>query len=275
MSLMKKKMLSLGVLFSSSLVFSVDCFSYDKIVGGQKVTDLKEVPFMTSLSGACGGSIISEEWVLTAAHCVGHFTQVKGGILNLRDTGYSFKVKRVIKHPKFNYSTMSYDFALVQLTDKINFKKTQLAPLKLASPEFENGEHQSPGLDATVFGLGRIGETQENYSKDLHKVVVPIVSNDEANLPDAYNGEIDNTMIAAGYAGGGKDSCQGDSGGPLVVYDQHNDPVQIGVVSWGEGCAAPNKYGIYSKVSSAYKWIQEITASGPEKRESANVRKER
>jgi trypsin len=257
-SLMKQKSIGSFLIVGSLLTFSL-AQAKEKIVGGERVKDLKEAPFMVSLSGACGGSIISSRWVLTAAHCAGYFSEVKGGILNLREQGIKFAIKRVIKHPKYNSSTLSNDFALVELKEAIDFSTTNLRPVKLATPSFEDEGYQAPGIDSTVFGFGDIGERQTNYKKDLNKVVVPIVSQEEANSPESYNGEIDETMLAAGYAGGGKDSCQGDSGGPLVVYDQQNEPVQVGVVSWGEGCAGPDKYGIYSKVSSGHSWIMATT----------------
>lgn len=228
-----------------------------KIVGGEAVKDLSEVPYMVSLSGSCGGSIISARWVLTAAHCAGHFSNVKAGILNLKETGINFKIKRTIKHPKYSPSTMTHDFALVELEEAIDFKKTKLKPIKLATKKFESDGHQEAGMDSTVYGFGNLGSGQYNSKRDLNKVVVPIVTNETANAPESYDGQVDETMIAAGYASGGKDSCQGDSGGPLVVFDGNNEPVQIGVVSWGEGCAAADKYGVYSKVSFGHDWIKE------------------
>lgn len=252
---MKKFMMN-AVLISSVLCALPFAHAKEKIVGGEHVTDVKEAPYIVSLSGVCGGSIISKKWILTAAHCAGYFTKAKAGVLNLKETGTSYTIKQVIRHPEYDSRTMTHDFALAEVEGEINFAGTNVRPVKIASADSVKEGYENPGIDSTVYGFGNLGEYQSNYPGHLNKVVVPLVSNEDANKDDAYKGEIDETMIAAGYTSGGKDSCQGDSGGPLVVFDHQNEPVQIGVVSWGEGCARANKYGIYSRVSTAHEWIQ-------------------
>jgi trypsin len=251
-----KKFVMMTVVFLS-LQQSVSAF--EKIVGGEPVTDPNEASFTVSLR-SCGASIISSKWVLTAAHCYGHFSSIKGGVLSLDDVGISLPFKNVIRHPQYSKPiAFSNDFALIELSSEIDFAANpSLKAIKLATADFEAQGYQAPGLESIVYGWGRTSEGGSSSSV-LNKVVVPIVSNEIANSPIAYNGKVNDTMIAAGYANGGRDSCQGDSGGPLIMHDQHNDPVLVGVVSWGHGCARANKYGVYAKVSSAISWISSVT----------------
>jgi len=99
--------------------------------------------------------------------------------------------------------------------------------------------------------------------RDLRFVDVPFVARGACNRPLAYDGRITDNMICAGQAVGGQDSCQGDSGGPLTVNTQ-TTPKLAGVVSWGDGCARPNKVGVYARVANYAPWIAACIAKPSE-----------
>ncbi|OGR63902.1 MAG: hypothetical protein A2X31_10675 [Elusimicrobia bacterium GWB2_63_22] len=222
-------------------------FSAEKIVGGVQATK-GEFPFIVSLKSSygshfCGGSLIKKNWVLTAAHCVegGYLKGVTIGLHNQADTAgiEKFTVLEIIKNPGWDTNTMDNDFALVKLSGDSKF-----APIAL------NAKEITSKVDFVTAGWGTTSEGG-GVSKILMKVTVPFVDN--AVCSAAYDGVTD-SMICAGYKEGGKDSCQGDSGGPLIVGTGSNMAL-AGVVSWGEGCARPNKYGVYAKVNGALDWI--------------------
>ncbi len=220
---------------------------FPKIVGGVQASK-GEFPFIVSLQGSgshvCGGSLIKKNWVLTAAHCVGYFQTVVVGLHTQGQTAGTekFTTLKVIKNPDYESDMQSSkDYALVQLSGNSKF-----ATIALNTAEI------SGDVNFVTAGWGTTSEGSGSISKNLMKVTVPFVSADACEA--AYPGSLDSSMICAGYPEGGKDSCQGDSGGPLIVGSGSNMAL-AGVVSWGEGCARPNKYGVYSKVNAVLDWI--------------------
>jgi transmembrane serine protease 11D len=238
-----------------------------RIVGGEPVM-IEKNPWQVALIRAsmaepqrsqfCGGSLISDSWVLTAAHCVRNSIvredparlNVIAGTRIYIAGGERVEVAAIHVHPQYNTSTMDSDFALLQL-------KTPLANVNGGAPQAIKSASEntqvSDGTEVNVTGWGATAEGGPG-SLELLGALVPIVSNDVCNKPASYNGDITATMICAGREEGGVDSCQGDSGGPLT-HMIDGQPVLIGVVSWGEGCARRLKYGIYSRVSAAAPWI--------------------
>jgi len=212
------------------------------VVGGTLATQ-GEFPFMVRLSMGCGGALYSSTIVLTAAHCVsrtGTNTSITA-TLGVVDLNSSSRITRtsnyVYRAPGYNGN--GKDWALIRLSSPV----TGLATLPIAtSTAYDSGTFTIVGWGATSEGGG-----QQRY---LRKATVPFVSDATCNSSAMYGGEVIATdEICAGYAAGGVDTCQGDSGGPMFRNDANGNKVQVGIVSWGDGCARRNKPGVYSQVS--------------------------
>ena len=230
-----------------------------KIVGGENAQQ-GEIPYIVSLRGSsgshfCGGSLISQKWVLTAAHCVrgGTVKEIWVGMLDQKNTAGVEKIKpaRIIAHEKYNSGSMENDFALIELSQNSSFAPVALNQVEI---NLDDSTDAAPIMSMTA-GWGATKESSYTLPNMLQKVSVPLVSTKACNATEAYNGQIKDSMICAGLKAGGKDSCQGDSGGPLVVTNEDGSHLLVGVVSWGQGCARANKYGVYSKVNVAIEWI--------------------
>lgn len=228
-----------------------------RIIGGVEATK-SDVPWQVAvevIGGGqfCGGSLIDKEWVLTAAHCVAaqwpQGIQIRAGATDLKSNdGKVRHISQIVTHPRYEQGETA-DIALLKLATPI----TDISPIALADTAIMQ-QSGTAGTNAMVSGWGNVSATGEEYPSKLMKVDVPIVSNEVCNSAEAYGGQIASTELCAGLAQGGKDSCQGDSGGPLVI--KHNNAwVQAGIVSWGDGCAVENKYGVYARVSSFIDWV--------------------
>jgi len=261
----------LRLILISSLLLAVfaedDTAISPRIVGGT-IADRERYPYYIHLeilrsgsSSRCGATLIAADFALTAAHCVqtsfGSSKRIDAYVKAFEASNrgeYPREVAKAWVHPNYDESEMKYDFALLKLDSPV---PPEVRPVRLN----ENDNIPSDYQEVTVFGLGIMSETgrRPNY---LREVDVNVVTWEDCNDNNSYFNFIDDElMICAGVDGGGKDSCQGDSGGPLVVKASNGDPAgdsQVGVASFGTGCARPNKPGGYSRVSASLNWIKSI-----------------
>ncbi|XP_066575458.1 trypsin-2-like [Amia ocellicauda] len=222
----------------------------DKIVGGYECQPHSQ-PWQVSLNVGyhfCGGSLINQQWVLSAAHCYKSRIEVRLGEHHIRQnegTEQFISSSIVIRHPRYNAYTIDNDVMLIKLSSPAQLN-SNVQPVALPSG------CASAGTQCRVSGWGN---TMSSVSGDrLQCLEIPILSN--ADCQNAYPGMITSAMFCAGYLEGGKDSCQGDSGGPVVCGGQLQ-----GVVSWGYGCAEPGNPGVYAKVCMFTDWIRDTMAS--------------
>ncbi|XP_069490843.1 trypsin-like [Ambystoma mexicanum] len=226
----------------------------DKIIGGYDCKPHSQpwqVYFTASGRRWCGGSLINENWIISAAHCYKspgilvahlgeHDTTLEEG------TEQRLKVEKAIPHPNYDSYSTDNDFMLVKLATPAKFN-AHVQPIKIGN------SCPAEGAQCLVSGWGNLRTSGVKYPDVLQCLDLPILST--GSCKNSYPGMITNNMFCAGYLEGGKDSCQGDSGGPLVCGDQ-----LMGVVSWGYGCAQRNYPGVYVPVCNYISWAEEIMA---------------
>ncbi|XP_026326869.1 trypsin-2-like [Hyposmocoma kahamanoa] len=232
-------------------------FHDGKIVGGYNTT-IQNIPYQAYLllqKGndyyQCGGSIISNRYILTAAHCLKGIQRayIRIGSTQANSGGTMYNSALLQMHPQYNSQTSDYDVGVIRVSRAMTLDGTKSRVIKLADSEMQS-EPISPGTEILVSGWGTTSENGET-SNNLMAVTVPTVSNEDCNK--SYRGGITARMFCAGVPEGGKDSCQGDSGGPAV---QESEDKQLGIVSFGIGCARAGYPGVYTRVASVRNWIR-------------------
>lgn len=246
-----------------------------RIIGGQSVREgawPSTVALLFARQGTlfarqfCAGTVIAERWVLTAAHCLHSETgeimdpsalRVGAGVTNLQNENSvrEVTVTSLFLHPDYipGGTNTRNDIALMELA-----QPTGVPALPLYAGDPEN----IPGSPAIVVGWGAINFSETEplvFPTALQQATVPLVSRAVCNLPQSYNGAIAEGQMCAGFQSGGVDACVGDSGGPLMVLEG-GEFRQVGVVSFGRGCALPNLYGIYTHTGFYSTWINELVS---------------
>ncbi|XP_037244036.1 transmembrane protease serine 6 isoform X5 [Falco naumanni] len=233
-----------------------------RIVGGVNSVE-GEWPWQASLQvrgrHICGGTLVADRWVVSAAHCFQDERLASASIWTVylgkylqnatSHTEVSFKVIRLFLHPYYEEDSHDYDVALLQLDHPVIISPL-IQPICLPAPShlFEPGRH------CWITGWGALKEGG-HISNVLQKVDVQLIQQDICS--EAYHYMISPRMLCAGYHKGKKDACQGDSGGPLACKEPSGRWFLAGLVSWGMGCARPNHYGVYTRITQVLGWMNQ------------------
>uniref|UniRef100_A0A8C8ZR07 Transmembrane protease serine n=1 Tax=Prolemur simus TaxID=1328070 RepID=A0A8C8ZR07_PROSS len=234
--------------------------SGNKVAGGLDAEE-GEWPWQASLQWnsvhRCGATLISNSWLITAAHCFVNDNDPKEwnvsfGLL-LSDPQTQRSIKDIIIHENYHYPAHDNDIAVVHLSSPVLYTSNiRRACLPGATYTFP------PNSDVVVTGWGTL-KSDGTSPNILQKGLVKIIDNKICNSREAYGGVITPGMLCAGYLEGRVDACQGDSGGPLVGANSKGIWFLAGIVSWGDECALPNKPGVYTRVTYYRDWIKSKT----------------
>ncbi len=232
-----------------------------RIIGGDPA-DTNAWPWMTALvyrnaysdhDVFCGASLIAKDWVLTAAHCIEdmHSSDFEVLINQAKldsNSGERLAVAYTLTHPLYDDFSLENDLALIKLATPSNTQAINvLAPFT---------SQDNADKSAIALGWGNTSTTSSERPIDLQQVDLTVIDNNQC---DATMGDITEGMLCAWDGGlGEKDTCTGDSGGPLLVFDtESNSWRQAGITSWGFDCAAPDSFGIYTRLKNYASFISE------------------
>ncbi len=235
--------------------------SAQEIVGGTATT-IAANPWQVSLQSSsgshfCGGSVLNENWILTAQHCVNSGgtiskpARIEAGTTTISGSGQVRSVAEVVVYPGYVDANVGKDVALLRLSTPLDLSGANVKAIGLVTQADATAGVTNTGVVARVTGWGTLSSGGSTLPDTLQTVDVNVVSNSSAQT--SYPNEtIGADQLAA--AAPGKDSCQGDSGGPLTVL-KGSTRVLAGVVSWGYGCADARYPGMYARVSEFETWI--------------------
>ncbi|XP_072398605.1 trypsin-1-like [Diabrotica undecimpunctata] len=226
-----------------------------RIVGGNDTT-IEKHPWIVSIQFLrvhfCGGALVDEETVITAAHC---FNDVSGritivaGTADLTQEGTSIKVQSILIHENYNpdVAPFDYDIAILKLSEKITFSD-KIQPINL--PVEDTAVPEDTPVSTAGWGLTEEGGA--TTSDILLEINIKIINWQTCKELLQDESEVTERMICAGYLKGGVDTCQADSGGPLEL-----NGTLIGIVSWGRGCGEADYPGVYTHVARFRSWIKQ------------------
>ncbi|NWS77009.1 TMPS9 protease, partial [Crotophaga sulcirostris] len=238
-----------------------------RIVGGSEASR-GEFPWQVSLrennEHFCGAAILTEKWLVSAAHCFTEFQDpamwaAYTGTTSLRDSdsgAVKMGIARIIPHPSYNADTADYDVAVLELKRPVTFTK-YIQPVCLP----DAGHHFPTSKKCLISGWGYLKEDFLVKPEFLQKATVELL--DQTLCSSLYSHVLTDRMMCAGYLEGKIDSCQGDSGGPLVCQEPSGKFFLAGIVSWGIGCAEARRPGVYTRVTKLRDWILDAISAFP------------